>query len=143
MPFQPDNDFLGFQSTREAAAVAYRQAGIRNPRQEIQVAEVHDCFTITELVNYEDLGFCGRGEGGRLIAEGVTTLNGELPVNPSGGLKSCGHPVGATGVRMVADIVDQMRGRSGKRQVKRADCGLTHTLGGPGAISCVFVLGRP
>ncbi len=143
MPFQEDNDFLGFQSTREAAAVAYRQAGIRNPRQEIQVAEVHDCFTITELVNYEDLGFCGRGEGGRLIAEGVTTLNGELPVNPSGGLKSCGHPVGATGVRMVADIVDQMRGRSGKRQVKRADCGLTHTLGGPGSISCVFVLGRP
>ena len=78
-----------------------------------------------------------------MIAEGVTTLNGELPVNPSGGLKSCGHPVGATGVRMVADIVDQMRGRGGKRQVRRADCGLTHTLGGPGSISCVFVLGRP
>jgi acetyl-CoA C-acetyltransferase len=104
---------------------------------------VHDCFTITELVNYEDLGFCGRGEGGKLISEGVTALTGELPVNTSGGLKSCGHPVGATGVRMVADVVNQLRGRSGQRQVKKADIGLTHTLGGPGSIACVFVLGRP
>jgi acetyl-CoA C-acetyltransferase len=143
MPFQEDNDFLGFRSTREAAAMAYRQAGVKDPRKEIDVAEVHDCFTITELVNYEDLGFCGRGEGGKLIVEGVTTLNGELPVNTSGGLKSCGHPVGATGVRMVADIINQMRGRSGKRQVKRADIGLAHTLGGPGAIACVFILGKP
>jgi acetyl-CoA C-acetyltransferase len=143
MPFQEDNDFLGFESTREAAAMAYRQAGIRNPRKEIDVAEVHDCFTITELVNYEDLGFCGRGEGGRLISEGITSLDGELPVNTSGGLKACGHPVGATGVRMVVDIINQMRGRSGKRQLKKADLGLAHTLGGPGAIACVFLLGRP
>ena len=143
MAFQEDNDFLGFKSTREASAMAYRQAGITNPRKEINVAEVHDCFTITELVNYEDLGFCGRGEGGKLIEEGVTALNGELPVNTSGGLKSCGHPVGATGVRMVADVVNQMRGRAGKRQLKKADFGLTHTLGGPGSIACVFVLGRP
>jgi acetyl-CoA C-acetyltransferase len=143
MPFQEDNDFLGFRSTREAAAMAYRQAGIKDPRKEIDVAEVHDCFTITELVNYEDLGFCGRGEGGRLISEGITALNGELPVNTSGGLKSCGHPVGATGVRMVVDIVNQMRGRSGKRQLRKADVGLAHTLGGPGAIACVFVLGKP
>lgn len=107
------------------------------------MAEEYDCFTITELVNYEDLGFCGRGEGGRLISGEVTALNGGLPVNSSGGLKSCGHPVGATGVRMVADVVNQMRGRSGKSQVKKADIGLTHTLGGPGSISCVFVLGRP
>ena len=143
MAFQEDNDFLGFKSTREAAAMAYSQAGVNDPRKEIDVAEVHDCFTITELVNYEDLGFCGRGEGGKLISEGVTALTGELPVNTSGGLKSCGHPVGATGVRMVADVVNQMRGRSGKRQVKKADIGLTHTLGGPGSIACVFVLGRP
>lgn len=143
MPFQTDNDFLGFKSTREAAAMAYSQAGIRDPRKEIDVAEVHDCFTITELVNYEDLGFCGRGEGGRLIADGVTALTGDLPVNPSGGLKSCGHPVGATGVRMVAEVVDQMRGRCGKRQVRKADRGLAHTLGGPGSIACVFVLVRP
>jgi len=123
--------------------MAYRQAGIQNPRKEIHVAEIHDCFTITELINYEDLGFCGRGEGGKLIVEGVTALNGELPVNPSGGLKSCGHPVGATGARMVVDVINQMRGRSAKRQVKKADIGLTHTLGGPGSIACVFVLGRP
>lgn len=143
MAFQEDNDFLGFKSTREASAMSYRQAGIKNPRKEIHVAEVHDCFTITELVNYEDLGFCGRGEGGKLIAEGVTALNGELPVNTSGGLKSCGHPVGATGVRMVVDVVNQIRGRSGKRQVKKADLGLTHTLGGPGSIAGVVILGRP
>ncbi len=143
MAFQEDNDFLGFKATREASAMAYRQAGIENPRKEINVAEVHDCFTITELVNYEDLGFCARGEGGKLIEEGFTALTGDLPVNTSGGLKSCGHPVGATGVRMVADVVDQMRGRAGKRQVKKADFGLTHTLGGPGSIACVFVLGRP
>jgi acetyl-CoA C-acetyltransferase len=143
MPFQEDYDFLGFKSTREAAAMAYCQAGIKDPRKEIDVAEIHDCFTITELVNYEDLGFCGRGEGGRLISEGITALDGELPVNTSGGLKSCGHPVGATGVRMVVDIINQMHGRSGKRQVRKADIGLAHTLGGPGAIACVFILGRP
>ena len=143
MPFQEDNDFLGFRTTRHAAEMAYRQAGIKNPRKEIHVAEVHDCFTITELVNYEDLGFCDRGEGGKLIEEGVTALDGDLPVNTSGGLKSCGHPVGGTGVRMIADIVDQMRGRSGDRQLKNADVGLAHTLGGPGGISCVFILGRP
>lgn len=143
MPFQEDNDLLGFKSTREASAIAYKEAGIHNPRKEIHVAEIHDCFTITELINYEDLGFCARGEGGKLIVEGMTALNGELQVNTSGGLKSCGHPIGATGARMLVDVVTQMRGRSGKRQVKKADIGLTHTLGGPGAIPCVFVLGRP
>ena len=143
MPFQEDNDFLGFRSTQEAAAMAYRQAQIKDPRKEIDVAEVHDCFTITELLNYEDLGFCGRGEGGRLISEGVTALNGDIPVNPSGGLKSCGHPVGGTGVRMVAEIVDQIRGRAGRRQVKKADIGLAHNLGGPGSIASVIILGRP
>ena len=123
--------------------MAYKQAGVQNPRKEIHVAEIYDCFTITELINYEDFGFCGRGEGGKLIVEGVTALNGELPVNTSGGLKSCGHPVGATGARMVVDVINQIRGRSGKLQVKKADIGLTHALGGPGSIACVFVLGRP
>jgi acetyl-CoA C-acetyltransferase len=143
MQFQANNDFLGFQATREAAAQAYRQAGVSNPRQQIGVAEVHDCFTITEIVNYEDLGFCPRGEGGRFISDGLSALEGELPVNPSGGLKSCGHPVGATGVRMVAEIADQLRGRCGPRQVRDPRLGLAHTLGGPGALSCVIVLGRP
>ena len=136
-------EYTNMEETYRAGLEAYREAGIKEPRKEISLAEVHDCFTITELVNYEDLGFCGRGEGGKLISEGVTALNGELPVNTSGGLKSCGHPVGATGVRMVADVVNQLRGQSGKRQVKKADIGLTHTLGGPGSIACVFVLGRP
>jgi acetyl-CoA C-acetyltransferase len=140
--YRPDFDFLGFPATRAAAAQAYRQAGITNPREQIDVAECHDCFTITELINYEDLGFCERGEGGKLIIEGVTTLEGGLPVNVSGGLKATGHPVGATGVRMIAEITNQIRGRQGKRQVKGARTGLAHTLGGPGVISCVMVLGR-
>ncbi len=143
MQFQADNDFLGFRATREAAAMAYKQAGIKDPRKEIDVAECHDCFTITEIVNYEDLGFCAKGEGWRFIDDGVSTLEGDLPVNTSGGLKSCGHPVGATGARMVAEVTDQLRGRSGPRQVKDARQGLAHTVGGPGVLSCVIVLGRP
>ncbi|MBI2880016.1 MAG: acetyl-CoA acetyltransferase [Candidatus Tectomicrobia bacterium] len=142
MPFEPDYDFLGFESTRQAARAAYAQAGIARPRDQIDVAEVHDCFTITEVVNYEDLGFCGRGEGGGFVAAGAADLEGELPVNPSGGLKSCGHPIGATGARMIAEITDQLLGRAGRRQVKEARVGLAHTLGGPGAVACVFVLER-
>lgn len=138
--FDPTWDFLGFPATRKAAAMAYKQAGITDPLRQIDVAEVHDCFTITELINYEDLGFCGPGEARHLIREGVTALEGKLPVNTSGGLKSCGHPIGASGVRMVADVVDQLWGRAGKRQVKGARVGLAHTLGGPGAVSCVQIL---
>ncbi|MDP6482569.1 MAG: acetyl-CoA acetyltransferase [Nitrospinota bacterium] len=142
MAFDSDYDFLGFDSTREAARAAYAQAGIDNPRERIDVAEVHDCFTITEIVNYEDLGFCGRGEGGAFVSGGAADLDGELPVNTSGGLKSCGHPIGATGTRMVGDITDQLLGRAGKRQVPDARVGLAHTLGGPGSVACVFVLER-
>jgi acetyl-CoA C-acetyltransferase len=101
---------------------------------------VHDCFTITEILNYEDLGFCKRGEGGRFVEEGRAALGGEKPVNPSGGLKSYGHPVGATGVRMIYELVTQLRGKAGERQVKDARIGLAHNLGGPGAISCVSIL---
>jgi acetyl-CoA C-acetyltransferase len=108
--------------------------------RELDVAECHDCFTITELVNYEDLGLCGRGQGGRMAAEGRTRIGGDIPVNTSGGLKACGHPIGATGVRMVADVVDQLLGRAGERQVEGARRGLCHTLGGPGIVSCVMVL---
>jgi acetyl-CoA C-acetyltransferase len=134
-------DLLGFRSTREAAKAAYRQAGIRDPRREIDFAEVHDCFTITELVNYEDLGFCDRGEAPRLIKDGVTALDGALPVNPSGGLKSSGHPIGATGVRQICEIADQLRGRCGARQLRKARTGLAHNLGGPGSLAAVAVLG--
>lgn len=140
--FQPDWDFLGFRATRVAAQRAYEQAGITQPFDQIDVAEVHDCFTITEIVNYEDLGFCGPGEGVAFISEGVSALDGALPVNTSGGLKSYGHPIGASGVRMVIDVADQILGRAGPRQVKKPiDLGLAHTLGGPGAVSCVVILG--
>ncbi|MEE8601520.1 thiolase family protein [Euzebya tangerina] len=137
------NDFLGFEATRRAAAIAYEQAGITSPRDELDVVECHDCFTITEIVNTEDLGLVERGGGVDLLRSGATSAGGDIPVNLSGGLLSCGHPVGATGVRMVAEIADQVMGRAGDRQVPGATRGLAHTLGGPGAISAVMVLSAP
>jgi acetyl-CoA C-acetyltransferase len=139
--FFHDQDYLGFRATREAAAVAYGQAGIESPREELQVVECHDCFTITEILNYEDLGLCERGEGVGLLRSGATAFGGEIPVNLSGGLQSCGHPVGATGVRMIKEIADQVTGRAGERQVEGARLGVAHTLGGPGVASCVVVVG--
>ena len=121
-----------------AAEQAYAQARVKPA--DIDFAEVHDCFTITEILNYEDLGFCGRGEGGHFVEEGRASLGGEKPVNVSGGLKSYGHPVGATGVRMIYELATQLRGRAGERQVKNAHIGLAHNLGGPGAIACVSIL---
>ena len=143
LQFEPDFDFLGFKSTQEAAKAAYQAAGIKDPAKEVHVADVHDCFTITEMLNYEDLGFAPRGEGWRMIEEGESSLEGRLPVNPSGGLKSFGHPIGASGIRMIAEVCDQVRGRCGKRQVKKAEVGVAHTLGGPGVVACVTVVGRP
>lgn len=140
--FNPDWDFLNFTSTQQAASQAYKQAGITNPFKQIDVAEVHDCFTITEIINYEDLGFCEKGKGTYLIREGETSLGGSLPVNTSGGLQSCGHPIGASGVRMVVDIVDQLLGKAGERQVENARTGLTHSLGGPGSVAGVSILER-
>jgi acetyl-CoA C-acetyltransferase len=139
--FDEDMDFLGFRATREAAASAYRQAGIRSPREELDLVECHDCFTVTELVNTEDLGLCGRGEGGVLLESGATRLGGDIPVNVSGGLQACGHPVGATGVRMIVEVADHILGRAGERQVAGARAGAAHTLGGPGVVSTVCVLG--
>jgi acetyl-CoA C-acetyltransferase len=139
--FDEDMDFLGFRATREAAASAYRQAGIRSPREELDLVECHDCFTVTELVNTEDLGLCGRGEGGALLESGATRLGGDIPVNVSGGLQACGHPVGATGVRMIVEVADHILGRAGERQVAGARAGAAHTLGGPGVVSTVCVLG--
>lgn len=138
--FDPANDFLGFRATREAAASAYAQAGITDPRAELDVVECHDCFTITEIVNTEDLGLCEAGTGWELLRSGATTVGGDIPVNLSGGLQSCGHPVGATGVRMIKEIADQVTGRAGERQVDGARRGVAHTLGGPGVLSCVVVL---
>ncbi len=141
MPFfDPNHDFLSFEATRQAAKTAYAQAGITNPLQEFDLVEVHDCFSIVELVTYEDLGLCKRGEAKDMIRGGSTRLGAEIPVNVSGGLLSCGHPVGATGVRMVTEVVNQIRGRAGARQVNGAKTGLTHNIGGPGAIASVIVL---
>jgi len=141
--FDPAWNFTSFKATKEAAQAAYRMAGVTEPVKEIDVAECHDCFTITEIINYEDLGFARPGEGHKLAAAGVTQLGGELPVNTSGGLKSCDHPVGASGVRMINNVVDQLLGRADKMQVRGARTGLAHTLGGPGAVACVAVLGQP
>jgi acetyl-CoA C-acetyltransferase len=137
--YKPSFDYLSFAATRAAAARAYASAGIS--ARDLDFAEVHDCFTITEIINYEDLGFCGPGEGGRFVEEGRATLGGELPVNPSGGLKSFGHPIGATGVRMIYELTQQLRQQAGARQVKDAELGLAHNLGGPAAVSCVSILG--
>jgi acetyl-CoA C-acetyltransferase len=141
--YHEDEDFLGFRSTRAAAETAYRQSGITDPRAQLDVVECHDCFTITEIVNTEDLGICSPGEGVALLESGATAAGGDTPVNLSGGLQACGHPVGATGVRMIAEIADQVTGRAGARQVPGARTGLAHTLGGPGVISSVAVLGAP
>jgi acetyl-CoA C-acetyltransferase len=138
-----DNDFLGFEATREAARMAYGHAGISNPRAQLDVVECHDCFTITEIVNYEDLGLAEPGTGWRLLQEGATSFGGDIPVNLSGGLQSCGHPIGATGVRVIKEIADQVTGRADARQVADAQRGMCHTLGGPGVLSCVMVIAAP
>ncbi len=138
--FDPTFDYLGFRSTQKAAQQAYAMAGIRPA--DVDFAEVHDCFTWTEISNIEDLGFCAKGEGGRLVEEGRTALDGDLPINPSGGLKSFGHPIGASGVRMIFEVVTQLRGTAGPRQVKSPRLGLAHNVGGPGAVACVAVLGN-
>src|SRR4029077_2063253 len=113
--FDPTFDYLGFRSTQQAAQQAYAMAGIT--AQDIDFAEVHDCFTWTEVSNIEDLGFCAKGQGGGLVDEGRTAIGGDIPINPSGGLKSFGHPIGASGVRMITEVVGQLRGESGARQV--------------------------
>lgn len=139
--YNEKNDLLGFRATREAAHSAYEQAGVADPRRDLDVVECHDCFTITEIVNYEDLGLCRRGEGWKLLQEGATRAGGDIPVNLSGGLQSCGHPIGATGVRVVKEVADQVTGRAGERQVNRARRGVAHTLGGPGVLASVMVIG--
>jgi len=127
-----------FAATRKAASKAYEMAGCR--AQDIHLAEVHDCFTIAELIAMEDLDFVGPGLSGPWVASGATKIDGVLPVNTSGGLKAKGHPVGATGVAQICDLVLQMRGEAGARQVARADRALAQNLGGSGATSVVAIL---
>ena len=139
---RPGFDYLGFEANRTAARQAYEQAGIKDPRKELDVAVVHDCFTITEMVIYEDLGFTKPGHAPEEVRNGTFTLEGDLPVNTDGGLKSFGHPVGASGLRTAYEIYHQLQGKAGPRQVKNAELGLCHTLGGPPQVSCVAVLGN-
>jgi acetyl-CoA C-acetyltransferase len=109
--------------------------------KDIDFAEVHDCFTGTELISYEDLGFCKKGEGGKFIDEGVPYIGGTKPINPSGGLKSHGHPVGATGAAQIVELFLQLRNQAGERQVKGAEIALQHNIGGAGPqVSCVHIL---
>ncbi|MEM2963515.1 MAG: hypothetical protein QXN01_03400, partial [Candidatus Anstonellales archaeon] len=128
------------RATKIAAKKAFEQAKL-SPK-DIDVAEVHDCFTIAEIAAIEDIGFFKKGEGGKASAEGKTALNGEIPVNTSGGLKGCGHPVGATGVKQVVEVVWQLRGQAGGRQVKDAKIGMTHNVGGSGATAVVHIFGK-
>lgn len=130
-------DLTSLKASILASREAYKMAGIEP--KDVDVAEVHDCFTIAELVAYEDLGFCAKGDGGRLIESGETKLTGSIPVNTSGGLKSKGHPVGATGVAQVYEVYLQLTGQADHRQVKDPEIGLTHNLGGHGSTSVVHV----
>lgn len=125
-------------ATKDASQKALKQAGVEI--KDIKVAEVHDCFTIAEILAMEDLGFCPKGEGGKFIEKGATRLGGKIPVNTSGGLKACGHPVGATGVKQIAEITQQLRKQSGSRQVDGANIGLTQNVGGTGATVVVHIL---
>ncbi|HHI69043.1 MAG TPA: thiolase domain-containing protein, partial [Planctomycetes bacterium] len=125
-------------SAKAAAEKAYQQAGV-GPG-DIDLAEVHDCFTISEICLVEDLGFTEKGKGGEFTEAGATALDGRIPVNTSGGLKSKGHPVGATGVAQAIEVYKQLRGEAGKRQVKGAKRGLCHNMGGSGGTSAVHIL---
>lgn len=130
---------IEIKATQEASKKAYEKARIEP--KEINVAEVHDCFTIAEVLAMEDLGFCKIGESAKQISLGMTRLGGKsVTVNTSGGLKACGHPVGATGVKQIVEIFHQLKGVCGKRQVKGAKLGLTHNIGGSGATAVVHIL---
>ena len=133
-------DLSRVMATERAAAAAYRQAG-KNPA-DVDVVELHDCFTIAEIVATEGLGFFEPGSGGTAAEKGWTSLGGKIPVNPSGGLKAKGHPIGATGAAQIAEITTQLRGEAGARQVDGARTGLTHTLGGNTATVLVSLFGR-
>jgi len=133
-------NLTGLPSAEAASAEAYRMAGVS--AQDIKVAEVHDCFTIAEIMAYEDLGFCKKGEGGKFISDRQAYIGGKVPVNVDGGLKAKGHPIGATGVSMTVEIAKQLRGEAGERQVPDADVGLTHNVGGIGQYCFVQVLRR-
>ncbi len=130
-------DILSLNAIRTAGERAFKMAGIKPA--DVNCAEVHDCFTIAELCIMEELGFCERGKAYLMVEKGETQLTGKIPINTSGGLKSKGHPVGATGIAQIVEVVEQLRGNAGKRQVKNAKIGLTQNMGGSGASSVVHI----
>jgi len=132
-------DISTLDATVAAGNRAFQMSGLE--RSDIDFVEVHDCFTIAEICAIEDLGFCKKGEAGKLTEEGETALHGKIPVNTSGGLKSCGHPVGATGVKQIYELVTQLRGDAQKRQID-AKIGMSHNVGGTGATVVCNILGR-
>jgi acetyl-CoA acetyltransferase len=140
MFMQEKRDLSRVVATENAALAAYRQAG-KGPG-DVDVVELHDCFTIAEIVATEGLGLFEPGAGGMAAEKGLTSLGGQIPVNPSGGLKAKGHPIGATGAAQIAEIVTQLRGEADRRQVDGARVGLTHTLGGNTATVVVSLFGR-
>ncbi|HOO53361.1 MAG TPA: thiolase domain-containing protein [Methanothrix sp.] len=133
-------DITTLDASVYAARKAFDQAGLEP--KDIDLAEVHDAFTIGEIVAIEDLGFVEKGEGGRAAEEGLTAIGGKIPINTSGGLKACGHPVGATGIKQAYELVLQLRGEAGKRQVEGAEVGLTHNVGGCGGTALVHIMSR-
>jgi acetyl-CoA C-acetyltransferase len=135
-------DFIHIEENVIGSRRAYEEAGVKDPRTEISCAEVHDCFSIHEMIVYEDLGFSQRGRAREDIEAGIFTLEGDLPVNTDGGLKCFGHPLGASGLRMMYEVYKQLQGKAGPRQVKNPHLGLTHNLGGnagTGVCSCIIV----
>jgi len=128
------------ETTTRTAARAYEEAGIRNPREEISMMELHDCFSITELVTYEDLGISPRGKAGDDIENGFFTREGTIPSQPDGGLKCFGHPIGASGLRMLYEMYKQFQGKAGERQIENPVIGLTHNLGGFPQMNVVSVV---
>lgn len=125
------------RATQVATKEAFAQAGVK--LKDIDFAEVHDCFTIAELLAMEDIGFCAKGAAGKMVEAGETKIGGSIPINTSGGLKGCGHPVGATGVKQVVEATWQLRGEAEARQVKDAEIGLTHNVGGSGATAVMHI----
>ncbi|MCH7789978.1 MAG: 1-acyl-sn-glycerol-3-phosphate acyltransferase [Acidobacteria bacterium] len=141
-PLHDADELTSLSAAKEAASQAYGMAGVT--AQDIQVAEVHDCFTIAEIIATEDLGFFAPGEGPRAVDEGRTSRDGDRPINTSGGLKAKGHPVGASGVGQVIEVFHQLRGEAGERQLKKPDLelGLTHNVGGTGGTCVVNIMRR-
>jgi acetyl-CoA C-acetyltransferase len=133
-----------FVTTSKCSEVAYKEAGIKNPREEISMMEVHDCFSITELVTMEDLHISERGKAYRDVMDGMFNIDGKIPCQVDGGLKCFGHPIGASGLRMLYEMYLQLHGRAGDRQLKDPKIGLTHNLGGfPFMnIACVAIVGK-